>query len=43
MAEITEAQEKAVQGYEETLDRWMGEPTKEDVEKVIKALKEWKE
>ena len=42
MAEITEAQESAVQGYEAVLDRWMGEPTKEDVEKVIEALKGWK-
>ena len=42
MSEITEAQEKAVKSYDDTLDRWFGEPTDEDVEKVIEALKEWK-
>ena len=41
MAEITKAQEKAIQDYEKTLEGWLGDISKEDIAKVLEKLGEW--
>ncbi len=35
---VTEAKVKAVEGYEKTLERWLGNVTKEDVKKVLEMV-----
>lgn len=41
MTTKTEAQEKAINDYEKTLEKWAGDITKEDVDKLIEALGQW--
>ncbi len=37
----TENQAKAVEDYEKTLERWFGEVTEEDIDKVLEKLGQW--
>ncbi len=41
MVEITEAQDKAIKDYEKTLEEWLGNISKEDVDKVLEGLGQW--
>lgn len=38
MAEVTQAQAKAVESYEKVLEGWFGDVTQEDIEKVLKMV-----
>ena len=41
MAEITKAQDKAIQDYEKTLENWLGDISNEDIAKVLDKLSQW--
>ncbi len=42
MAKIVEAQVQAVEEYGETLERWLGDVSEEDIAKVLEKLSQWK-
>lgn len=41
MAQITQTQVKTVADYEKTLEHWLGEVKKEDIDKVLAKMGEW--
>lgn len=41
MPQVSEAQTKAVEDYEKTLERWLGDVSEEDCAKVLEVLGEW--
>lgn len=41
MVKVTEEQTKAVEDYEKTLERWLGDISEEDINKVLEKLGQW--